>query len=100
MKFVIFQDNKTLANVDKITEFYFGDLANMNKQNIHSLINMRTDATFAYSVHDFVTRHLPHARNDSVFQYLYSHEGKNTFEIFIQSCKFCDILKTEVLVMT
>ena len=79
--------------MDKITEFYFGNLANMNKQNIHKLISMRTDATFAYSVHDFVTRHLPHARNNSVFQYLYSHEGKNIFRVFGESLTFSDAIK-------
>ena len=38
---------------------------------------MLSDAVFNYGVHDFVTRHLPHAGNNSVFQYLYSHEGTN-----------------------
>ena len=81
-QYLIFQDNTTLANVDKVTEFYFGSLLNMNKQNIHNLIKMRTDATFAYSVHDFVTRHLPHTGNNTIFQYLYSYEGNDSYKTY------------------
>ena len=42
---------------------------------------MVTDAVFAYGAHDFVSRHVAHAKNNSIFQYLYTHEGK--FRVFV-----------------
>ena len=39
---------------------------------------MLTDSVFAYGAHDFVTRHLPNAKDDSIFQYVYAHQGKES----------------------
>merc|ERR1712226_658698 len=71
-------DEKISQAVDKITNFYLGDLSNMNIQHINSITKMMTDAVFAFGVHDFVTRHLPNANDNSIFQYLYVHEGEYT----------------------
>ena len=61
--------------MDKLTNFYLGDLENMNIQHIHQIIEMYTDCWFAYGVHDFITRHLPYIGDNVVQQYLYDHEG-------------------------
>ena len=43
---------------------------------------MITDSLFAFGVHDFITRHLPNSKDDSIFQYVYAHEGKESFVRF------------------
>merc|ERR1712018_611804 len=73
-----FLNEKVAAAVDKITNFYLGDVENMNIQHIDNITEMLTDAVFAYGVHDFITRHLPNAKDDSIFQYIYAHEGEHT----------------------
>ena len=64
--------------VEKVTNFYLGDISNMNIENVHSITQMITDSLFAYSVHDFITRHQPNAENNTILQYLYTHEGNKT----------------------
>jgi hypothetical protein len=61
--------------VEKLTNFYLGELDNMNIQHINSLTQMLTDSNFAYGVHDFITRHQPNVANNTILQYLYTHEG-------------------------
>ncbi len=39
------------------------------------ITEMITDACFCYAMHDFVSRHLPHAPANSILQYKYVHEG-------------------------
>jgi len=73
-----FVDEKILAAVDKLTSFYIGDVENMNIHHIHGMTQMLTDALFAYGVHDFVGRHLTNAKDDSIFQYIYTHEGEHS----------------------
>ena len=48
----------------------------MNIQHIDNITQMLTDSVFAYGAHDFITRHLPNAKDDSIFQYVYAHQGK------------------------
>ena len=43
---------------------------------------MLTDSVFAYGAHDFITRHLPNAKDDSIFQYVYAHQGKELVALF------------------
>ena len=68
-----------LEAVDQITNFYLGTLDNMNVEHMAKITQMNTDKEFCYGAHDFVSRHLPHAPSDSIFQYVYSHEGKHIF---------------------
>ena len=67
-----------LKVVDKVTKFYLGSLANMNIKNIKKITDMWTDAHFGYAAHDFVSRHLPNAPTNSIFQYQFVHEGKES----------------------
>ena len=76
--FASIQNEKVAAAVDKITNFYLGDVENMNIQHIDNITQMLTDSVFAYGAHDFVTRHLPNAKDDSIFQYVYAHQGKES----------------------
>ena len=68
-----------LAGVDNITNFYLGNLKNMDIFNIAKLTEMITDSCFCYGMHDFVSRHLPHAPARSILQYKYVHEGNDMF---------------------
>ena len=37
---------------------------------------MLTDSSFCYGMHDFISRHVPHALANSILQYRYVHEGQ------------------------
>jgi hypothetical protein len=49
------------------------------------LTEMVTDSCFCYGMHNFVSRHLPHAPANSILQYKYVHEGNN---VVVIDCKF------------
>ena len=68
----------------------------MNIEHVHSITQMFTDATFAYGVHDFVTRHQPNAENNTILQYLYTHEGLN---IICFSFSAHDIFTLRVIIL-
>merc|ERR1719422_2047589 len=73
-----FMTDEIAIAVDTITNFYLDDLTHMNIQHIHAITKMLTDAGFAYTVHDFISRHFPNAKDHSIYQYLYTHEGEFT----------------------
>ena len=54
------------------------------------MTQMLTDSVFAYGAHDFITRHLPNAKDDSIFQYVYAHQGK---ELVQRSCRGLNFVK-------
>ena len=64
-----------LEAVDNITNYYLGSLENMDIKHISKITQMITDAMFCYSEHELVTRHLDMAPPNSIFQYMYTHEG-------------------------
>lgn len=47
----------------------------MNIEKMAMITQMITDAWFSYGEHNFVTRHMPKSLPNSIFQYLYTHEG-------------------------
>ena len=61
--------------VDNITNYYLGSLENMNNQHVYKITQMITDAVFCYSEHELISLHLDKAPPNSIFQYLYTHEG-------------------------
>ena len=71
-----FQTDSILEAVDNITNFYIGSLENMDIQHISKITEMVTDSMFCYSEHALITRHLDKAPPNSIFQYMYAHEGK------------------------
>ena len=56
---------------------------------------MITDSLFAFGVHDFITRHLPNSKDDSIFQYVYAHEGK---ESFVRFKEYSDLGRKKLIV--
>ena len=70
------QNEKILEGVNNITEFYLGNLEHMNIIHTAKVTEMITDSSFCYGMHDFVSRHLPHAPANSILQYRYVHEGQ------------------------
>ena len=74
-----YQDDKILAGVDKLTNYYLGSLDNMDITHLAKITEMATDSYFCYGEHDFVSRHLPHASPNSILQYRFVHEGKSFF---------------------
>jgi len=70
------QNDEDLKAVDDITNFYLGNLDNMNIEHIHNIIEMLTDSAFGYGVHDFISRHTPFINDSTMQQYIYFHEGE------------------------
>ena len=48
----------------------------MDIQHISKITEMVTDSMFCYSEHALVSQHLSKAPPNSIFQYMYAHEGK------------------------
>ena len=68
-----------VENANKILEYYFGSIDNINVENSQGLVDMYTDAYFTYGQHktvDYLTKH-----GVVVFQYIFAYEGK--FSIFM-----------------
>ena len=47
----------------------------MDIQHISKITEMVTDSMFCYSEHALVSQHLAKAPPNSIFQYMYAHEG-------------------------
>ena len=64
----------------KLLDYYVGLVEDINEENSQGIIDMYTDAWFAYGHHktvEYLTRH-----GVIVFQYLFAYEGQYDKRIF------------------
>ena len=62
--------------VKEITNFYLGDIENLNIFTITHFTNMFTDAWYFFAAHDIASKHLPNMGNgNNIYQYQYTHQG-------------------------
>ena len=65
----------------KLLDYYIGSVEDINEENSQGIIDMYTDAWFAYGQHktvDYLTRH-----GVIVFQYLFAYEGMARVVLYI-----------------
>ena len=68
----------------KLLDYYVGSVEDINEENSQGIIDMYTDAWFAYGHHktvEYLTRH-----GVIVFQYLFAYEGQ--YELFWLWCTY------------
>ena len=69
-----------VANTQEIVEYYVGSIENINEEHKQGMIDMFTDASFLYGVHNGINYLLEYGVK--VFEYVLSYEGQYSFAMF------------------
>ena len=65
---------------NQLVEFYIGSSENINEEHKQGMIDMFTDASFLYGVHNGINYLLEYGV--TVFEYVLSYEGQYSFAMF------------------
>ena len=72
-----FQLKTTIENAHKLLDYYIGSVGNISEENVQGMVDMYTDAWFAYGHHrtvNYLTQY-----GVPTFQYIFAYAGQLSF---------------------
>ena len=75
-------EKSMIEMVEKVTNFYLGDIEYLSIVNITHFTMMYTDAWYFFAAYDFISKHLPNmGKDNNIYQYHYTHQGEHSLSV-------------------